>query len=257
MPIALPEAQLEYLPGSPLKLAIVQVRFRPDPAVETPEKQVELSRALEELFELESRDTVQTLVLQIGQGQPIAPPPATRQEPMLRFAARDAQSNLAITPSSVGLETGSYRTFEEFIDQLEHALTAVSRVVEMRTITRLGVRYVNEIQDERLSQDGGIANIVSEAFLPAGGALGLDIRGGFSELLFSQPDGTFTLRRGLVEQTKYLLDMDYYTEEERPWELPWVLETVGAYHDVIESVFAAVLSPAFLDELRVAREERA
>lgn len=255
MPIALPAARLEHLPGSPLKLAIAQVRFRPDPAVETPEKQVELSRALEEHFELERRDTIQTVVVQIGQGQPVAPAPAARPEPMLRFAARDSQSKLAVTPSSVGLETGSYHTFEGFVDQLERTFAAVSQVLEMRTITRLGVRYVNEVQDERLLRAGGLATIVSEPFLPAGGALGHDIRGGFSELLFDQPDGTFTLRRGLVEPMKYLLDMDYFTEEERPWDLPWVLETVRAYHAVIESVFAAVLRREFLDELRAASEE--
>ena len=226
--------------------------------METPEKQVELSRALEGLFELESRETIQTLVVQIGQGQPAAPPPAARPEPMLRFAARDSKAIFAVTPSSVGLETGSYHTFEEFIGQLERTLTShLLRIVEIRTITRLGVRYVNEVHDDRLLQAGGLGRIVAEPFLPAGGALGLDIRGGFSELLFDQPDGTFTLRRGLVEPTKYLLDMDYYTEQERPWSLPWVLATVRAYHNVIESVFAAALRPDFLEELRVAREQRA
>ena len=168
---------------------------------------------------------------------------------MLRFAARDSNSTLAVTPSSIGLETGSYRTYEEFGLQLERTLVTLADVIELRTLTRLGVRYVNEIEDERLRIHGGLAKILTEPFLPAGGALGLDVRGGFSEFLFDQPDGVFVLRRGLVEPTKYLFDMDYYSEEERPWDVRWVIDTVRAYHDVIESVFAAALREEFRNEL--------
>lgn len=176
---------------------------------------------------------------------------------MLRFAARDSRSTLAITPSSVGLENGSYRTFEEFVAQFERTMEIMSGVIEMRTLTRLGVRYVNEIEDERLREPGGLAQILTQPFLPAGGALGLDLRGGFSELLFEQPDGVFVLRRGLIQTAKYLLDMDYYTEEERAWDSGWVLEKVRAYHDVIESVFAAALREEYRDELGVVKGDGA
>jgi uncharacterized protein (TIGR04255 family) len=253
LPIELPAAHLQHLPGSPLKLAIAQVRFRPDPAVETAEKQVELGRVLADEFELESRDMIQTLVVQIGAGQVPAPSAPPRSEQMLRFIGRGSGSTLAITQSSVGLETGSYRTFDEFVIQFQRVLEITAEVIEMRTLTRLGVRYVNEIEDERLGEAGGLAAILTQPFLPAGGALGLDVRGGLSELIFEQADGLFVLRCGLVDRTKYLLDMDYYSDEERDWDLQWVLARVRAYHEVIESVFAAALRDEYREEIGAAR----
>ena len=57
------------------------------------------------------------------------------------------------------------------------------------------------------------------------------------------------VRHGLVESGRYLLDMDAYNEEPRPFEVEDMMNLADAFHRRIESFFAWALAPSYLASL--------
>jgi uncharacterized protein (TIGR04255 family) len=250
MPIALASDSLEHLPRAPLKLALVQVKYRPLVVIEQPERVAAFQDAVVERFELVDRQTSQALQVEVspaGVNQR-----AGQTETVWQFRAMDGGATVALSATSLGFESAEYDAFERFADQFAYVLEAVAATFGPRHQTRLGVRYVNEVVDERLAPNTLIDFLNDDLVRPVGSELGVDLIGGLSELRFQQPDGIFVLRHGLVRPNTYLLDFDYYNETERPFDAAAALEVTHRFHTVIEAVFKWSLAEGYLGELRQA-----
>jgi uncharacterized protein (TIGR04255 family) len=111
------------------------------------------------------------------------------------------------------------------------------------------MRYVNEIEDESLMSEGLDRFLNSALVAPVGSELGMDLLSSLSDLRFRQPDGVFALRHGLIRPDAYLLDFDYFSEDERPFDRQEIRRTGARFHDVIESMFIWSLSDDYLRRL--------
>ncbi len=187
----------------------------------------------------------------LARRQPEEPGPAgVRQEPIWFFRDDDRAWTVSLTTSSLGLEAETYHDFDDFAGELARVLDEAAAVFEPRTEVRLGVRYVNRIEDERLGKRGIAFFITKELASPVGGDLGDGLQHSLCELRFREHGAWLAIRHGLVEPDTYLLDFDHFVEEERDFTPTEVVRRVNGFHALIERLFVWSLSPRYLKELK-------
>ncbi len=137
----------EVYPNAPLALVVVEVRFPGAAAVGGRPPSVTLQRAFRDLlgphWVLESRKT-QKVEIALGPGGAIAQP--AQSQIVSRFTVRDRTRAVAITDESVTIETTAYTHYPVFRATLEKAIAAAAEVLLPDGITRIGMRYINEVR---------------------------------------------------------------------------------------------------------------
>jgi uncharacterized protein (TIGR04255 family) len=251
VPIQVPEVSLDHLDDAPLKVALVQIRYLPVHAVEKPERVADFEALLPDSYVAQPRQISQGFSFQIGgglEGAPLPIPPET----MWPFRDEERGWALSLSSSSIGLESiERYQHFPDFLSELEVVLAALAQTFSPKLRTRIGLRYVNQIEDSDLLQGGGLKRFLNPDLIsPIGGAFGDGLVAGLSEMRFAEQDGTFVVRHGLVTPTTYLLDFDYFHEEEVGFDVGETKSRVSRFHDLIERVFVWSLSEPYLARLQ-------
>jgi uncharacterized protein (TIGR04255 family) len=226
--------ELEHLPAAPLQLALAQVRFAPEFAVEDPARIAEFQKRLGKHY--------------LAQAQPADPEPG--RNPIWLFRDDSKSWTVSLSKASLGLEAKTYHDFDDFAAELARVLGDAAEIFEPRTEVRLGVRYVNRIEDGRLSKRGITFFVHDELASPVGGELGSDLHHSLCELRFREGGGWLVLRHGLVEPDVYLLDFDNFVAEERDFAPAEIVGRVNEFHGLIERLFAWSLSARYLKELK-------
>jgi uncharacterized protein (TIGR04255 family) len=250
MPITVSPETLEHLEDAPLRVALVQVRYAPVHAVEKRELVADFQGLISDSFVAAEPQQTQGLIVQFG--PPALPPTLPPVETVWPFRDPDRGFSVSLSSTSLALEaTANYHDFPTFLSELRQMLDSLVRVFAPKLCTRLGVRYVNEIVDPALSSPNGLSRFLNEALIsPVGSDLGSDLMSSLSEFRFREQDGVFVLRHGLVEPTKYLLDLDRFSEEPRQFDLDPIVATTSTFHDLIENVFVWSLAEGYLRQLR-------
>ncbi len=242
------------LASAPLKLAIVQARTTPVLALEqAPEVQRLLAR-LGEQWTLTDRQINRELSVQLGpagfQQQAAAP------ETVWILTAPDGRTRAVVSSRSVAAECDRYTEWSEFRTTIREVFEAVEETFAPARCDRFGVRYVNELQDDRLSSNANqITEILNVALMAPALALRRPVVGSLAELRTAEDDNIFALRHGLTQIGTYLLDFDAYREIPQPFTTGELTDLADRFHALIESVFAWSLTEAYLEELRVNAED--
>ena len=134
----------EVWPNAPLALVAVEARF---PAVTSGPPRLPAQRAIRDLlgtgWVLESGQE-QTLEVAFGpeglKGQRVA------AEQVTRITIRDRTRVVTVRAESLTVEASSYRGYPDFRLLLEAAFHAVEQVMQPDGLTRLGMRYIDEIR---------------------------------------------------------------------------------------------------------------
>lgn len=179
-------------------------------------------------------------------------PPGADPETVWRFTDAEREWTISLSSTSLALEAVRYLDFEDFADELAALVAAVAAEFEPQREVRLGLRYVNRIEDERLEKRGVPFFLNGELAAPVGGALGNELLGSLSELRFREREGTLAIRHGLVEPSGYLLDFDRFAAGERDFAPASIVKRVHRFHELIERLFVWSLSERYLKELRAA-----
>jgi len=231
---------------------IAQVRFAPVFAIE---RRGEVAKFQEKLDE---RYVAQDPVAPqygggIGSGTaPARPEPS--QESVWPFRDPEREWTVSLSSTSLALEAVQYLDFNDFAAELEAILAALHGVFSPRQETRLGLRYINRIEDERLEKRGVSFFVNDELASPVGsGGLGQSLLSSFCELRFRERESVVVLRHGLIEPNRYLLDLDHFSDEVREFEPKTITTRVKKYHDLIERLFVWSLSERYLKDLRKAK----
>lgn len=251
MTIALPATDLKHLKGAPLRLALAQVRFAPVHAIEKRDRVADFQEQLADSYLARDPQVPQTLTIQFG---PLPSPPAPSAfapELVWPFEDRERGWSVSLSSSSLALEASTYDDFDDFLAEFQSVLSALIATFDPRECSRVGLRYINEIVDERLRENGGLLVLLRrELVSPVGTELGSDLLGSLCELRFRETLGTLVLRHGLIRTDAYLLDYDYFKEENDAFNGEIVTKTVESFHDVIERLFVWCLSDVYLSELK-------
>jgi uncharacterized protein (TIGR04255 family) len=238
--IRVPKVELGHLPAAPLKLAIAQVRFGTVFGIEEPVKMAHFQEGLGDRYV--ARET---------------PPPDPLMAPVTTptwlFRDSERQWTVSLTKGSLGLDANTYLDFDDFVSEFSRILKCMEEIFAPRLETRLGVRYVNHVEDERIEKRGIDYFISPELAAPVGSALGKDLVQSQCELLFRQGEAFVAIRHGLVAATTYVLDFDHYTEGERDFSSKTIVSRVKRFHSLIENLFVWSISGRYLKELKGGR----
>lgn len=241
--------ELGRLTASPLRLALLQARTTPVLAFEQPADVQRLVEALEGRWTLSDRQSNREVSVQVGPAG--VQQQASVPETVWVLTSEDAGTHGAVSSSSVAVESDRYAQWEDFHADATDLFAAVERVAAPARCTRLGLRYINELRDERVDGDPQrLAELVNPALLAPALALARPMVGSLAELRVNEDeDNFFVLRHGLVQSGVYLLDLDAYREQPEPFDTEALLAHAERFHARIESVFAWSLTDGYLHEL--------
>jgi uncharacterized protein (TIGR04255 family) len=249
--IALPATGLKHLEGAPLRVALAQVRFAPVHAIEKRDRVADFQEQLASSYVARDPQIPQTLTIQFG---PLPTPPAPAMfapELVWPFEDRERGWSVSLSSSSLALQASAYDDFDDFLAEFQSVLSALIATFDPRECSRLGLRYINEIADERLREAQGLLVLLRRHLVsPVGSELGSDLLGSLCELRFREALGTLVLRHGLIRNDTYLLDYDYFKEGSDEFNGEIVMKTIESFHDVIERLFVWCLSDTYLSELK-------
>jgi uncharacterized protein (TIGR04255 family) len=237
------------LEDAPLRAVLVQAKTPPVLALERAETVEQLVVNLAGRWTLTDRQRSQHVAVTVG-------PSGVRREeapsePVWILTSADGGTRAIVSPSSVSVESNSYSEWVTFRERIVEVFAAVQRTAEPPSCTRLGVRYVNEVD---VADAGGDTERLAQRINPVllAPAIALDRRlvGSQAELRVADgDDAEFALRHGLVTPDTYLLDFDAYRAAEVSFDASALVEQAEAFHARIESVFAWSLSDAYLEQL--------
>jgi len=142
----------EVYPNAPLALVAVEVRFPEAPSERA--LPMPLQRSFRDLlgedWVIESHK-IQQVEFAIGPG---APGGQTVQQTVVpRFTLRDRTLAVALTDSSLTVETTNYRHYLEFRTVLRRVFAAAAELLQPDGVARVGMRYIDEIRVAGIEAD--------------------------------------------------------------------------------------------------------
>lgn len=220
---------------SPLSTVVCEVRFDAPPT--EPGQILTLSGALETegLTEYGTEEGIQ-IAVRPGQVQQV---PVKRH----RFASADGSTAMSLDLNAFAFETAAYAGFDGFLAAWEPVARAVAEALGLQARTRVGLRYINELQLTGDARDA-VASAVNADLLPPWGAhehlavLSVSLQ----ELRFAQAEGELAFRHGLQRPGGgvppiYLLDFDHYEQRLRAFDVADDAERLRRFNATVYDVF--------------------
>lgn len=242
------------LTNAPLVRVIAQVRF---PLVTSIEKR-EFIAGFQEAIRAEypALRPEQNRALVIGPEGAVEKP----ENRIWRFNDSTEGWRVTLAPDFLALETAQYTSRDEFVNRFAYVLRALETHVNPRVIDRLGVRYVDRVSGEDLRD---LRELVQpEVAGVLGSELGSHTNHSISQTLFQLTDesGQLMARWGLLppkttvdpavaeplEDPSWLLDLDAFLLETRPFDPTEVVVQARAFCSRIYSFFRWAVTKEFL-----------
>jgi uncharacterized protein (TIGR04255 family) len=271
--ISLPDVPRIVLEHSPLVLALCQVRFSAVLNVANPAFVGPFQHAIQARYPI-ARQT-QQVGFQFGIGSGAAE--IQQSPPSLQWQFADQHDNwkVVLAPDFLTIETRAYEQFNDFLDRLQEVLDALAQHIQPAVVTRLGLRYIDEIRQSDMEWSDVIrAELLGPVAVPELIANAIQTAT-IQQLLLRYPDNQgITIHHGLfptgsIVQPRpgeempgspfYLLDTDVYREFPLPEALPTdpkvICRYVEASHKVIYRLFRWSVTDAYLSTLEVRRHD--
>lgn len=242
------------LSNAPLVRVIAQVRF---PLVASVEK----------------RDFIAQFQESIRAEYPVLRPEQNRSVVFGQQGVMDARENIiwrfhdssgawrvTLAPDFLALETSLYSSRDDFLDRLRQVLEALVTHVDPKVIDRLGVRYIDRVTGDNLSDLPQLVRPEVCGVLST--ALASHTHHSISESVFVLPEnaGQVMARWGLapahgtvdpaavdaIDEPSWLLDVDAFQAEAREFRVDAVVQQAREFAERIYSVFRWAVTNEFL-----------
>lgn len=142
----------EIYPSAPLALVAVEVRFPQAPA-ETP-LPASVQRSFRDILGddwVMEQQKVQQAEVSFAPGAPAVQ--TVRETVVPRFTVRDRTWAVALAEASLTVETTAYRHYPAFRAVLERAFQAAGQLLQPDGISRVGMRYIDEVRVPGMDAD--------------------------------------------------------------------------------------------------------
>lgn len=253
-PLSLPEPKSVVFGKSPLSLVVCQLRF---------EHLGDVERHLDALRERLAEHYPLSQKLQTTEVQVSGVGAQTSTTTGLRFSSVEADWTLTLMPDFCSLETTNYGDWAGFEERLREALLALIETAKPRVETRLGLRYVNQLQLDAVKEPSDWTQFLEPSIV---GDLSADAPLAASALTLHQmmqldigDDARLTFRHGLPGETAggetgslmYLLDFDCFRQNEtaQVLDIDGVVAEADRFNTVITSLFQWCLREPLWKEL--------
>ena len=168
-----------------------------------------------------------------------------------RFRDESRHRTVAVTPTSLSLETDAYDDFPTFATQWYAVVVSAIDAFGLSQQERIGLRYVNEVEC-KLTPDASGRLAVEPRELEAllrpelVGAVGRHqhtqrLMSSMQEMRFAQEQGFCTIRHGLAcqpdQKSAYILDLDFYDDDLQKIDLDAQVNLLAHFNHVIYDLF--------------------
>ncbi len=222
---------------------------------------------------VENREFMAPFQEAIRKDYPVLRPEQSRSVLLGHKGVMDARSNtiwrfhdasdtwrVSLAPDFLALDTGRYTSRDDFLRRLERVLQALKAHVDPQIIDRLGVRYIDRLSGDNLTDlrhlvRSEIAGILSTPLSECA-------RHAIAENMFELPDdaGQVTARWGLIpanetidpaaveaiDEKSWLLDVDAFQAETRPFDVDALVRQARGFAERIYSIFRWAVTDEFL-----------
>jgi uncharacterized protein (TIGR04255 family) len=197
-------------------------------------------------------ESVETQAIDVGQGGV-----QVRNETAHRFKVAGEPTVASLVTSALSVEYGAHKDRDVLFNDVDIVVGALSALFSPVFPVRLGLRYVNIIQRERISHELGRnvtwSDLLTQNFAAVpGGVATLDDATNFAvELSSPCARGKMTVRYGLLtdgvakEAQQFRLDTDRYIEDS--FDVGEVRRMLAGFSDDIFQVFMTAAGPALLE----------
>ncbi len=241
------------LPNSPLSFVVAQVRF---PVVASIADQAFVGP-----FQERIRNTYSDLRREEESQLTIGPAGVQAQQPGIvwRFTDDDDNWEVALAPEFLALATNSYTDRADFLGRLGVLLEALGAWINPRKVRRLGVRYIDRVEEEHLDSIGqlvrpevlGPMTVTDSSDVQLQHSL-TDCQYQFSDETamrarwgFLPPKATFDPAIDPIESSSWFLDLDA-SHGERPFDPIAIQDQVQLFSDRIHRYFRWATTDEFL-----------
>ncbi len=242
----LPSQPYRVFERNPLVAVIVELRFFP--ILKVPTKVADFQDKVRTTFP--AFQEAKSQMINLGPS-----PVEVRSEHIFTFTKADESTTLSLSTSSLSLEARRHERREQLFADVQEGVDALSTVFGPVATNRLGLRYVDIIDDERIASDLGRATSWDRLISPRFGAVPAtvaDLEGTLFACEIASPTtngGGQTVRYGLIKDAdgrrKFRLDVDRYVEG--PIEPEKVVSLLNTFADDIFAVFMAAAGPDLLE----------
>lgn len=222
----------EVFPANPIREVDFEIRFTPRLRV-----QAEMWRFQQEIVEEYPEVSLESAILPSG---------AT-----LAITAFQNQRNarvIKVSPHNLAIAFSAYNNFEEFKEEVSRRVAKFCEIFEIQSFTRVGLRYVNEIQfptQEPESITQYVRPLVEFDRMPLRSVQQFAMQ--ISARLDDHMVQVRTAMLGGPIRT-YILDIDAYTEVVQP--SAGVLTLTDRFHDSAQRVFLDHITEEFKESMR-------
>jgi uncharacterized protein (TIGR04255 family) len=245
------------LRAAPLVSVIAQVRFPALLAVRSTDRMIGLQDLVRKTYpHLERQDIPTTFI--IGP----APHSGSMGEPVVhwRFAdgiGSDWKWRISLTQDFISLESRAYDSRQNFLERLETILCALESTLAPTHVTRLGIRYIDQIKGEAVSR---IGSLLRSEVMGVASLLGENAKQFFTELHVAADPGDLQARWGKLPagmtidpnlvppltEDSWLIDLDVSKSQMSEFQTAAVIETAKLAAERVYAVFRWMVTPEFL-----------
>jgi uncharacterized protein (TIGR04255 family) len=253
----LPPSSFGLLPRSPLELVVCQVRH------EDRELNAEQALTIHEMLggpdgPLPRVEQVEMQTATVAFAGAVSGPPTTEIAHGWHLKSEDGAWTAALLPGHFSLETTKYSHWQHFRDRLSALAAAVEEVARPTMEQRLGLRYVDRLDQPPVMSPPGWAPWIHPTLMGPllHPQLAEHVRSVRQQIDFDLGSGRqCVLRHGTVSDapghvgTVYLLDFDVYRQQARRFSTGEVLRTAEDFHRQADALFQQVITPDLLSYL--------
>jgi uncharacterized protein (TIGR04255 family) len=238
------------LQNAPLTAVLCQVQYPRQLALGAEEVRP-VQKALAARYPLVSEERAVELTVEAGPSPKGFFAPAGAEQTIFRFRDTAEDWTVTIGPEALSLETSAYVGMRDMLERWLEVAEAASDSLTLTTKTRLGLRYINEIEAPGFSRDAleGWAREELVSIIGSHEARTGDLQRFLSQAVFRQPDGSLcNLRHGLApnaqdpEQAVFLLDLDFFVEETSDFDLEDQVRSLVKFNEGARDLFCWAFS---------------
>lgn len=239
---------------NPLKVVVAQIKFPTMFGLTEPAALAELQTVLGRRYP-KALPRIPNVTVMID---PTGRPSTTTDAGPIRLASEDGLWTIAIATESISLETNAYVSWADFSGRLEELMTAVPASVRPHRTTRIGLRYVDQLQAANVATPSDWRGYIVPGLLGGPDSLIFDERivQGIQQFSFAMDDSVINVRHGFVRNpaeadfpSTYVIDTDAFTEAEQAFEWGAILDLVTRYHGWAWNIFRRSITPAAVELL--------
>lgn len=240
--------------NNPLKVVVAQIRFPAQFGLTEPAALAAIQARLGQQYPT-ALARIPNITVNVGAGP--VPETVVDQGPT-RLASEDGQWVINIATDWISLETLGYASWAGFRDRFQELLAAVPDDVRPARASRIGLRYVDQLQAPGVESPADWQAFIVRALIGDPASLVFDERlvTALQQLSFRIDDDAINVRHGYVRNgpdadypSTYVIDSDLFTEIESPFEWNGIAEKLDRYHGWAWTIFRRSITDAAVELL--------